>query len=86
MPKNQKFILSTSLHPLYEQGVEYSAQAAMERRRPENAPQTARFDGQAGARFSLTVWLRGGNVSGMLLRPMSIVSLVSTRLNPHGIL
>jgi hypothetical protein len=50
-PTVEKFLLPTAKVPLYEQGVKYSAQGAMDHCRLCHAPKTARFYAQAGRRF-----------------------------------
>jgi hypothetical protein len=79
MMLNVKFRLSTPGVPLYVTGVEYAAQATMEGCRPGKASQTAGFASQTGEQFILTGWAQKGSLSGMLLQPFAIVTLISVR-------
>jgi hypothetical protein len=62
-----------------KQGVEYAAQATMALCGPGETSQTQWFASQTDKQFSLTGWASEGILSGMILQPMAIVTLVSNR-------
>jgi hypothetical protein len=71
---------------MYEQGVEDSTEATINRRRPVIAVKSLGFGVNFGWRIPLTGCPSQGNLSRMPLQPVFMVPIVLMRLNPLRIL